>query len=291
MRDAGVDIQCHTYSHANLKNPMLRGSLDARNMGLVQKDIAALGMDGWMKKEIIDSKNVIEQRLGVKVNALAYPFGVYNEKARALVKEAGYEGAFTVYGQRLTLSSPKDLLGRYAIEATHAEGATTQSKDPKKKKGAAPSDVFQSALAMVGGGVSAPADQSSAIGQLASASMVTQPLDKETITNPQPLIKANLATMGDIDPGSLKVLLSGFGPLMAQFNPDTKLMTAQVPQKLQAKTYRVIISAKVKGVPVETGWTFNVALTAGSLMAATPAVAATPAPAATTAATPKPKKK
>jgi peptidoglycan/xylan/chitin deacetylase (PgdA/CDA1 family) len=289
MRDAGVDIQCHTYSHANLKNPTLRGSLDARNMGLVQKDIATLGMDGWMKKEIIDSKNVIEQRLGVKVNAIAYPFGVYNEKARALVKEGGYEAAFTVYGQRLTRSSPHDLLGRYAIEAPHAAPAA-QSKDPKKKKAAPVGDVFQTALQMIGGGVSAPVDEASTIGQLASASMVTQPLDKETITNPQPLIQANLATMGDIDPGSLKVLLSGYGPVPVQFNPETKLMKAQVPQKLQAKTYRVIVSAKVKGVPVETGWSFNVALTAGSLMAGTPPPSA-PAPVTTSAATPKPKKK
>jgi hypothetical protein len=131
------------------------------------------------------------------------------------------------------------------------------------------------------------------MGQLSAASMVTQPMDKETISNPQPLIKANLATMGDIDPGSLKVLLSGFGSLMAQFNPDTKLMTAQVPQKLQAKTYRVIVSAKVKGVPVETSWSFNVALTAGSLMAGTPAprAGATPQPVATVAATPTPKPK
>jgi hypothetical protein len=260
-------------------------------MGLVQKDIATLGPDGWMKKEILDSKKVIEQRLGIKVNALAYPYGVYNDKARALVKEGGYDAAFTVYGQRLTHSSPPyDLLGRYAIEATKPEGATTQSKDPKKKKGAAPADVFQTALAMIGGGTSAPADESSTIGQLAASSMVTQPMDKETITNPQPLIKANLATMGDIDPGSLKVRLSGFGPLMAQFNPDTKLMTAQVPQKLSAGTYRVIISAKVNGGQVETGWTFNVALTAGSIMAGTPPPAA-PQPVATVVATPKPKKR
>jgi peptidoglycan/xylan/chitin deacetylase (PgdA/CDA1 family) len=292
MRDAGVDIQCHTYSHANLKNPTLAHSLDARNMALVKADIASLGMDGWMRKEIIESKKVIEQRLGIKVNALAYPFGVYNEKARQLVKEGGYEAAFTVYGQRLTHSSPFDLLGRYAIEATKPEGATTQSKDSKKKKSAAPTDVFQTALAMIGGGVSAPVDTPSSMGQLASASMVTQPLDKETITNPQPLIKANLATMGAIDPGSLKVRLSGVGPLMAQFNPDTKLMTAQVPQKLPAGPYRVIVSAKVNGAPVETGWGFNVALTAGSLMAATPTPATAPAPVAAAATpTPKPKKK
>lgn len=292
MRDAGVDIQSHTYSHANLKNPKLPHSLDARNMALVQKDIATLGMAGWRKKEIIESKNVIEQRLGIKVNALAYPFGVYDKEALEVVKEAGYEAAFTVYGQRLTHSSPKDLLGRYAITATGTEPATTKSKDPKKKGApAAPPDTFKTALAMIGGGVSAPSDSPSTMGQLAATSMITEPQDGATVTNPQPVIKANLATMGPIEPGSLKVRLSGSGELATQFNPDSKLMTTQAPKKLSPGTYRVIVSAKVNGAPVETGWGFIVPVTAGSLLAATPAPAAPPAPVATPAATPKPKKK
>jgi hypothetical protein len=242
-------------------------------MAAVKNDIATLGMDGWMKKEIQLSKKKIEEQLGTRVNALAYPFGVHSDKARQAVKEAGYEAAFTVYGQRLSRSSPFDLLGRYAIDA----------KQPK---------IFKDALAMIGGGGGTPDAAPTTVGQLAAASMVTQPLNGETIMNPRPLIKANLSTMGEIEPGSLEVRLSGVGPLMAQFNPDTKLMTAQVTQPLRPDTYNVIISAKVNGVKSETRWSFTVGQSAGAALAATPAPATAPAPAeATPSAKGKSKKK
>jgi peptidoglycan/xylan/chitin deacetylase (PgdA/CDA1 family) len=109
MRDAGVDIESHTYSHSSLKAP---GALvDKHTADLVRKDVAALGEEGWLRKEIIGSKNVLEKQLAIKVNAFAYPFGKFSDKARQIIKEAGYEAAFTVYGQQLHASSPYDLLG------------------------------------------------------------------------------------------------------------------------------------------------------------------------------------
>ena len=39
-----------------------------------------------------------------------------NEHVREFIKKSDYEGVFTVYGQRLTYSSPNDSLGRYLIE-------------------------------------------------------------------------------------------------------------------------------------------------------------------------------
>ncbi len=269
LRDAGVDIECHTYSHSNLRAPGT--GVDKKTAGMVRNDLATLGKEGWLRKEIIESKKVLQERLGIRVNALAYPFGIYTQEARNLVKEAGYEAAFTVYGQRLTHSSPSDLLGRYAVEASK----------PK---------IFTDALAMIGGGVSA-AESASApnVAQLAAASMVTQPLNGETITNPQPTIKANLATMGDIDASTLEVRLSGVGPLKPQFNADSKMMTAEVPQKLRPDMYTVIIAAHVNGQRAETRWNFTVAQTAGSVLSATPA----PAPGPETTPVPKaaPKKK
>ena len=116
MRDAGVDIESHTYSHSDLKRPgLLRGQDDSR--GSSERTSRRSACDGWLRKEIIGSKQVLEKQLGIKVNAFAYPFGIYNARARELVKEAGYEAAFTVYGQRLGFTQPAfDLLGRYAVE-------------------------------------------------------------------------------------------------------------------------------------------------------------------------------
>jgi peptidoglycan/xylan/chitin deacetylase (PgdA/CDA1 family) len=250
MRDAGVDIECHTYTHSNLHG---KG-----NKAKVQAEIKAMGYEPWLRKELIDSKKVLEEKLGIKVNCLAYPYGVWNSVVRGIVKEAGYEAAFTVYGQRLTMHSPpSDLLGRYAVEMTK----------PK---------IFQEALSMTGGGVAAP-DTGSSIGQLAAASMITKPMNGETINTTRPVISANLATMGTIDPATLKVFLSGVGPLQVQFSPDTKMMNAPVLQPIKPGAYSVIVSAKVNGVTQETRWTFNVSSTATSATPV-PGAAATPIP-------------
>lgn len=237
MRDAGVDIQSHTYSHSNLRVP--GGGVDARTKAMVKKDVAALGEAGWLRKEIIESKNVLEKQLGIKVNALAYPFGVYSAKAREVVKEAGYEAAFTVYGQRLSMHSPPyDLLGRYAVEASK----------PK---------IFEDAMAMIGGGVSQESALPSAA-QNAATSMITEPMNNSVITNPTPRIQANLSTMGAVDPTSVEVFLSGIGRLKnVKYDPATKMLTGQVVQKLAPKSYDVILSAKVNGEKVETRWSFT----------------------------------
>ena len=232
MRDAGVDIECHTYSHSNLHG---KGLNLAKG---VPAEIASLGYEGWLKKELIDSKQVLEKQLGIKVDALAYPYGIYNSKVLDVEKQAGYEAAFTVYGQRLTHSSPSNLLGRYAVEAGK----------PK---------IFQDAMAMIGGGVSAAEAVAPAMTQLAAASMVTEPMDNATINNPLPRLKANLSTMGEVEPGSTDLRLSGVGAIPAQYNAETKMLTAQVTQKLRPGNYTAIISAKVNGQKVETRWSFK----------------------------------
>ena len=259
MRDAGVDIQSHTYSHSSLKQP--GGGVDKHNHDLIMKDVQTLGVDGWRRKEILESKQKLEQQLGIKVNALAYPFGVYDNAAREMVKQAGYEAAFTVYGQRLTASAPFDLLGRYAI----AVG------EPK---------IFENAMGMIGGGVSAQEAATSSVAQLASASMITEPMDGATVTNPTPTIKANLATMGDVDPTSLEVRVSGVGALTPKYDAPSRMLTAQISQKLAPGNYTVIITGKVNGTRAETRWSFNVAAGGGGgAPAPAPAASAVPTPA------------
>lgn len=236
MRDAGVDIESHTYSHSDLKKP---GALvDRRTAEMVRKDVATLGEDGWLRKEVVESKLTLEKQLGIKVNAFAYPFGLYNQKALQMVKEAGYEAAFTVYGQQLRHSSPYDLLGRYAVDA----------KQPK---------IFEDAMKMIGGGVSGTPAPDAEYAQLAAASMVTQPMSGETIGNPTPTIKANLSTMGTLDPGSVKMRISGIGPVPAKYDEASKTISYTVPQKLTEKSYTVIITASSQGKRVETQWSFN----------------------------------
>lgn len=235
MRDAGVDIECHTYSHQNLHG---KGGINKQ----AAEEIRQIGYDAWLHKEIVQSKQTLEKQLGIKVTAFAYPYGVYNQKARDVVKEAGYEAAFTVYGQRVGFSGPSDLTGRYAIS----------SREPH---------IFQSAMNMIGGGQGAfasAAQAAPAVAQVAAASMATQPMQGETISDPKPLIKANLATMGALEPGSVVMRISGFGAVPAKYDEKTKIVSYQpTTQPLRDKSYSVFITAKVAGKKVETSWSFD----------------------------------
>jgi peptidoglycan/xylan/chitin deacetylase (PgdA/CDA1 family) len=235
MRDAGVDIQSHTYSHSNLRAP--GNGVDAKTKAMVLKDIKEMGKEGWLRKEILGSKKVLEERLGIRVNAIAYPFGIHSEEARAMVKQSGYEAGFTVYGQRVTHSAPAELLGRYAVDSTN----------PKP---------FADAMKMIGGGGGGGTD-APAISQVAAASMITQPMEGETISDPTPTLKANLATMGEVDPKSVAIRVSGIGAVAAKYDPATKMVTAEITQKLVEETYTVLLTATAQGKKVETRWSFK----------------------------------
>ena len=240
MRDAGVDIESHTYSHSHLDSPGF--GVDKTTRARVEKDLQTLGHDGWLHKEIVDSKKVLEQQLGIKVDAFAYPYGTgdHNPQIRQVIKEAKYDVAFNVYGQRNGFSYPPyDEIGRYAIGGTAAQ------------------KIFADALKMIGGGYSGPAAEP-AYAQLAAASMITEPAEGATINNPTPTIKANLATMGAIDPGSVKMRISSLGVVPATYDPKTKIVSYTVPSPLAKDTYFVFLDATLNGKLAETKWSFNV---------------------------------
>ena len=95
--------------------------------------------------------------------------------------------------------------------------------------------------------------------------MVTKPMDGETISDPKPLIKANLATMGDIDQGSVEMRISGLGPVAVKYDAASKTAEYQVPKKLREPEYTVFISAKSKAKRLETKWNFKYDPTAAPL--------------------------
>ena len=257
MRDAGVDIESHTVSHSNLKD----------KTGKWQK--LQPNYETWLRHEIADSKKMLEQNLGISVKAFAYPYGNHNEEVRRITMESGYEAAFTVYGQRLSHGSAPDQLGRYAIESMH----------PK---------IFEDAIKMVGGGGGGGEAGGPYVTAPAASSMITQPQDNEVVTDPLPTIKANLATLGAVDPASVEMRLSGFGPVPAKYDAATKNIEYKVTQKLREPSYSVFISAKVGGVKKEVKWTFTFDPTGTGAPAPgdaplPPRAGSTPTPAATPA--------
>jgi peptidoglycan/xylan/chitin deacetylase (PgdA/CDA1 family) len=69
-----IEIAAHTLNHVNL---------------------AGLNIDE-KKKEINESKLIIEQQYGVVCNSFAYPFGFYDNEDWKIVEESGYTNATTV---------------------------------------------------------------------------------------------------------------------------------------------------------------------------------------------------
>ncbi len=246
MRDANVDIQAHSATHQDM-----RKRFDA----IAKKKLSEEEYQIWMMNETAGVKKALQDRLGIRVNAFAVPYGKHDDGVRKGVMDAGYEALFTVYGQPLTFGSQPDQLGRYAIEANK----------PK---------VFTDALAFGG----AASGSGPAVQAVQSSALQTQPAEGETVRTALPLVKANLATMGLIEPGSVQMRISGLGLVPASFDEKTQTVSYQVTQKLRDKSCTVIIAASAAGKRVEASWSFNIEDTGAPAAASAAPAAASPAP-------------
>jgi peptidoglycan/xylan/chitin deacetylase (PgdA/CDA1 family) len=229
MRDAGVDIEGHSYSHQNLK--LKPKATTPKNAQFAQFKT----YEEWLKYELVESKKVIEEKLGVKVNVLAVPYGLSNQQVRDMTMKSGYEALFTVNPVVNNFATPMDALGRYAIEANKPQ-------------------TFAQAISFPG----------SASTGLAATAMPTgagqgnEPADGATVTSPPSAIKADISGFGLVDPGSIAMRVSGFGIVPTKYDDQTHLVTSQFTQKLHDGEYTVIVSAKAGARKLETRWTFTV---------------------------------
>jgi Predicted xylanase/chitin deacetylase len=242
MRDAGIDIQAHSETHQDLRRPYDK---------VAKKKLNPVEYEQWLQNEVGRCKETLEQRLGIKVNCFAVPYGFYNQHIKEMAQRVGYEAVFTVYGQPITFRSANDSLGRYLIEGNK----------PK---------VFTDAIAMIATSSAGGAP----VAEVGAANIQSKPADGETVRTAMPLITANLSAFGAIDPGSVAMRVSGLGIVPASFDAKTQTVSYQVTQKLRDKV-SVIVEAKSGGKKVEAHWTFAVEAGAGT---ATASPATSPSP-------------
>lgn len=76
------DIQGHTYSHPNFKHE--------------RKALSASAYEKFVKKELVNSKKILEDKLGKKITLLAWPFGIYDDYLEQEAANAGYVMAFSI---------------------------------------------------------------------------------------------------------------------------------------------------------------------------------------------------
>src|ERR1700720_2227683 len=66
MRDAGIDIEAHSKTHQDLRKPYDK---------VTKRRLSPPEYEQWLQDEIAGSKEVLEQKLGIKVNCFAVPYG------------------------------------------------------------------------------------------------------------------------------------------------------------------------------------------------------------------------
>ena len=102
LKNMGWDIQSHGKRH----NPMAGVSRES------------------LEDEIVGSKNLIEKKLGGRVDFFCYPYGVFDEEAVMIVERAGYRAAVTCWAGT---ASNEAIFHRYRLRRVMADGLHSES--------------------------------------------------------------------------------------------------------------------------------------------------------------------
>jgi peptidoglycan/xylan/chitin deacetylase (PgdA/CDA1 family) len=95
------DFQGHTYWHPNFK--------------IERKKLSPPDYENFVEMQLKKSKEKLEKELGIQVDMLSWPFGIYDEDLIQKAVEAGYVSAFTIERCHTKASDRVMALPRYLI--------------------------------------------------------------------------------------------------------------------------------------------------------------------------------
>lgn len=239
MLKHGASIGSHSVSHpypATIK---------------AQKKKGTHAFDAFLRKEFGESKRFIESKFPGSITAYAYPGGFVTDEMLPLADEFGYAALFTVLPGKITRESDTKKLPRYMILGNNDrifEIATT----------------FRNAL---------PIAAEALPGFARPTPCPVSPESGAVINSRLPLITAYLAPVGDLDPATLSMKVSGFGKVPASFDPATRQLTWRVTRRLRQPICQVSVDwlDSAGNKPTELlNWTFRVDRAAAYLPEHTP---------------------
>jgi peptidoglycan/xylan/chitin deacetylase (PgdA/CDA1 family) len=235
MMEHGCEVGSHTVSHEALTK---KGGKNDADYQL------------WLLSELKESKEFLESNLGIQVATVAYPYGNHNELIEGLAEQVGYEAGITVNGTKVSHDQPNMKLARYIVHGE--EDSVFRNATNFRARG-----ELSNAKAL---DLNAKTDQGTLLVQLS-------PEPNSTIVERRPLIEANLIGLGTIVPESIRVRVSGFGIVPAEFDPNTFKLRYEVPVKLRRDECTVSITFKRnKDQPEELiTWKFKIDLAAAYL--------------------------
>jgi hypothetical protein len=102
MKASGlVDIQSHTFWHPNFK--------------IEKKRLAPAAYEKFTQDQLVKSKTVLEQKFNIKVDELAWPFGIYDDQLMQWAQADGYVAAFTIDRRAVTRADKMMALPRSIV--------------------------------------------------------------------------------------------------------------------------------------------------------------------------------
>lgn len=101
LQKNGFDIQSHTFWHPNFKKD--------------RKKMAPAEFEKSVQIQLKKSKARLEEKLGTKVDLLAWPFGIYDDYLLKRAAEAGYVATFTIEAHHAGANDQVMKLPRYLL--------------------------------------------------------------------------------------------------------------------------------------------------------------------------------
>ena len=210
--------------------------------------------DAYIRMEMKDSKQFLEDLLAVPVRTYAYPGGYNTTREQEIGKEAGYEALFTVNPARATWDMPADQLPRYIILGNDPTDANFRRA--VSSRGTSGGDLTK---ALLGG----PAGE---------ALVSTTPKPDATVAERMPLIEVDVSKLAGIDPASVVMKIAGLGTVPAVYDAAAGKISYQMRETWRSNECQVYVSFKRAGEtkPDAVTWRFAVDLVAFYLPEAPP---------------------
>jgi peptidoglycan/xylan/chitin deacetylase (PgdA/CDA1 family) len=120
IKETGLfDFQSHTFWHPNFKKE--------------KKRLKPAEYESFVGTQLKKSKEKLEKELNVRVNMLAWPFGIYDDDLLHKAKEAGYMATFTMERHPASTLDHVMALPRYLITNGETEKtfATIMADSPR----------------------------------------------------------------------------------------------------------------------------------------------------------------
>ncbi len=231
---SGGTIGSHSVSHP----------LPSKIRGLERK--SAEEADTFLRMEMKDSRQFLEDLFAVPVRTYAYPGGYNTEREQEIGREAGYEALFTVNPTRVTWDMPATTLSRFIIIGN--DQADSNFRRAVSSRGTSGGDL---AKALLGG----PEGE---------ALVSTSPKPDATVAERLPLIEVDVSKLSQIDPATVVMKIAGFGTVPAVYDAAAGRISYQMKEALRSSECQVYVTFKRTGEPKPdaVNWRFSVDLVA-----------------------------